>query len=180
MKITRIKMRRCEKWQKTCKTKVLSWFTSVSCFIQEFLYRKQIDKMMILVVFGWRRLFMSATMFYDFLEQSMTWNRTLWHWVRPLARASPGCWVDGWKDSSFSRRIQQCIQVFQPDFDFRLSYLSDDEGFKVQSDCADVIACLSSNVLFSSSSSSSSPCWKWLLIIISRIYNNLYLNHQQD
>ena len=168
MKITRIKMRRCEKWQKTCKTKVLSWFTSVSCFIQEFLYRKQIDKMMILVVFGWRRLFMSATMFYDFLEQSMTWNRTLWHWVRPLARASPGCWVDGWKDSSFSRRIQQCVSVFQPGFDFRLSYLSDDEGFKVQSDCADVIACLSSKVVI------------FFFIIIIAVLKIIIDYHRQD
>ena len=82
-----------------------------------------------------------------------TWILTLWHCVRPLAFASPGCCVEGWRQRSirvyllkWSRSFLNnwiCMTLLKNQI-----YLRNDKGVEVQSDCANVIAGLEYNATF--------------------------------
>ena len=113
-----------------------------------------------------------------------TWILTLWHCVRPLAFASPGCCVEGWRQRLIRGYLLKwnrsflnnwiCMTLLKNQI-----YLRNDKGVEVQSDCADVIAGLEYNATFFpaslvinlSSLSLNSKCFEYLRNHESSIYS---------
>ena len=82
-----------------------------------------------------------------------TWILTLWHCVRPLAFASPGCCVEGWRQRSIRVYLLKWSRSFLNNWICKTLlknqiYLRNDKGVEVQSDCANVIAGLEYNATF--------------------------------